>query len=199
MQKRSERTRKQIMDSAVALFCEHGYDATSVAEICSAAGASKGAFYHHFPSKQELFLGILNQWLEGVDARLFTQRKAGETVLELFTRMAKALGFVFQAASGQLPMFMEFMVQASRDESVWAATIAPYRRYQQQFAALVAEGQVEGNIRKDINPETTAQTFISLGVGVLLQSVVDPNSANWEKVIKQGVASIIAHIQRSEK
>ena len=91
------------------------------------------------------------------------------------------------------------MVQASRDESVWAATIAPYRRYQQQFTALVAEGQVEGNIRKDVNPETTAQTFISLGVGVLLQSVVDPSSANWEKVIKQGVASIIAHIQRSEK
>ena len=171
------------------LFCEHGYDATSVAKICSTATASKGAFYHHFPSKQDLFLGILNQWLEGVDDRLFTQRKAGETVPELFTRMAKTLAFVF----------MEFMVQASRDESIWAATIAPYRRYQQQFTALIAEGQKEGNIREDVDPETTAQTIISLGVGVLLQSVVDPDSANWEKVIKQGVASINSHIQRSEK
>ena len=199
MHKRSERTHKKIMDSAVALFCEHGYDATSVAEICSAAGASKGAFYHHFPSKQDLFLGILNQWLEGVDGRLFTKQKAGETVLDLFTRMAKTLGFVFQSASGQLPMFMEFMVQASRDESVWSATIAPYRRYQKQFAALITEGQVEGTIRTDINPEITAQSLISMGIGVLLQSVVDPGSANWEEVIKQGVASIIAHIQRSEK
>jgi len=187
------------MDAAVELFCEHGYDATSVAKICSIATASKGAFYHHFPSKQDLFLGILNQWLEGVDDHLFTQRKAGETVPELFTRMAKALAFVFQSASGQLPMFMEFMVQASRDESVWAATIAPYRRYQQQFAALIAEGQKEGTIREDVDPEITAQTIISLGVGVLLQSVVDPDSANWEKVIIQGVASINSHIQRSEK
>ena len=106
------------MDAAVALFCAHGYDATSVAEICSAADASKGAFYHHFPSKQDLFLEILDQWMAGVDDRLFTRRNSGETVPALFERMAKALGFVFQSASGQLPMFMEFMVQASRDDVI---------------------------------------------------------------------------------
>jgi len=107
MQQRSKHTRGRMLDAAVALFSEHGYEATSVAEICEAAGASKGAFYHHFPSKQELFLRILNQWLAGVDDRLFTRRKDGETVPAVLTRMAKTLGFVFQAASGQLPIGMK--------------------------------------------------------------------------------------------
>ena len=103
------------------------------------------------------------------------------------------------SASGQLPMFMEFMVQASRDESIWAATIAPYRRYQKQFAALIAEGQAEGSIREDLDPDTTAQLFISLGVGVLLQSVVAPDLADWEMVITRGIESILENIRRIEK
>jgi AcrR family transcriptional regulator len=198
MQQRSKHTRGRILDAAVALFSEHGYEATSVAEICEVAGASKGAFYHHFPSKQELFLRILNQWLAGVDDRLFTRRKDGETVPAVLTRMAKTLGFVFQAASGQLPMFMEFMVQASRDETVWSAAVAPYRRYQQQFAELISQGQAEGSIRQEADPETTAQILISLAIGVLLQSVMDPGSADWEEIIKNGVATVVADIKRSD-
>ena len=198
MQQRSKHTRGRMLDAAVALFSEHGYEPSAFNLASTTFDASKGAFYHHFPSKQELFLHILNQWLAGVDDRLFTQRKDGETVPAMLTRMAKPLGFVFQVASGQLPMFMEFMVQASRDETVWSAAVAPYRRYQQQFAKLISQGQAEGSIRQDAGPETTAQILISLAIGVLLQSVMDPDSADWEEIIKNGVATVVADIKRSD-
>jgi AcrR family transcriptional regulator len=197
MQRRSELTRSQIMDAAISLFSEGGYEATSVAEICAVANASKGAFYHHFPAKQDLFLQILNDWLDGVDERLFTRRQGDETVPDALLRMAKAIGFVFQTASGQLPMFLEFMVQASRDEAVWAAAVAPYRRYQDQFALLIREGQAEGSVRPDVDAQVTAQSIISLAIGVLLQSVMDPESADWEKVINYGIAAVVADIKRS--
>lgn len=186
------------MNAAVTLFCARGYDATAVADICSAANASKGAFYHHFPSKQNLFLHILYYWLDRIDAQLFTQRKPGETVPQSMMHMVEALGFVFREANGQLPMFMEFMVQASRDEAVWSATIAPYRRYQQQFAAMIAAGKEEGSIRSDVKPEIIAQSLISMAVGVLLQSVVDPSAADWERVMEKGVLMIVENIKRSE-
>jgi AcrR family transcriptional regulator len=67
MQARSEKTHKEIMKSAVAEFSRSGYDAASVADICREAGVSKGAFYHHFPSKQKLFLAIMQDWLKGID------------------------------------------------------------------------------------------------------------------------------------
>ena len=70
MQPRSEKTRAAIMIASAALFSQAGYDATSVAQICEQAGVSKGAFYHHFPSKQDLFLSILDEWLHDLDARL---------------------------------------------------------------------------------------------------------------------------------
>ena len=47
-------------------FAARGYEQTSVAGICAEAGVSKGAFYHHFQSKQELFNLLLQDWLSGI-------------------------------------------------------------------------------------------------------------------------------------
>jgi len=196
MQQRSEETITQIMAAAIHLFSHSGYEAASVADICAKADVSKGAFYYHFPSKQALFLAIVDQWLQGVDTQLFSSRRENETVPQSIARMAKTLGFVFQAASGQLPMFMEFMVQASRDQAVWKATIAPYRRYQQQFAALLEEGQKEGSIRPDVDIQSVSWSLLSLAIGILLQGVVDPRAADWDKVTKTGVQLILDSIKK---
>jgi AcrR family transcriptional regulator len=196
MQQRSEDTISQIMAAAIHLFSHSGFEAASVADICAQAQVSKGAFYHHFPSKQALFLAIVDQWLKGVDTQLFASRRKNETVPRSITRMADTLGFVFKAASGQLPMFMEFMVQASRDQAVWNATIAPYRRYQQQFAALLEEGIREGSIKPDVDVQAVSWSLMSLAIGILLQGVVDPKAADWDRVTKTGVQLILDSIKK---
>jgi AcrR family transcriptional regulator len=196
MQQRSQGTINQIMAAAIQLFSHSGYEAASVADICARAGVSKGAFYHHFPSKQALFLAILDQWLEGIDTQLFSTRGKNETVPLTIARMADTLGFVFKAASGQLPMYMEFMVQASRDQAVWAATIAPYRRFQQQFAGLLDQGKEEGSIRPDVDSQAVSWSLLSLAIGILLQGVVDPSAADWDKVTKTGVQLILDSIKK---
>lgn len=196
MQTRSEETINQIMAAATNLFSLSGYDAASVADICASAKVSKGAFYHHFPSKQALFLAIVDQWLKGIDAQLFSTRIKGETVPRSIALMAKTLGFVFKEASGQLPMFMEFMVQASRDKLVWAATIAPYRRFQQQFAKLLEQGKKEGGIKPEVDVDAVSWSILSLAIGILLQGVVDPEAADWDKVTTTGVQMILDSIQK---
>lgn len=53
--KHPEETVKKILDVATRLFLEQGYDGTSMQDIVRALGMSKGAVYHHFRSKEELF------------------------------------------------------------------------------------------------------------------------------------------------
>jgi hypothetical protein len=91
---------------------------------------------------------------------------------------------------------MEFMVQASRDQLVWAATIAPYRRFQQKFAALLELGKNEGSIQPDVDVDAVSWSLISLAVGILLQGVVDPEAADWDRVATIGVQMILASIQK---
>ena len=198
MQERSEITRKGIMQAAAELFSQTGFEAASVNDICAKADVSKGAFYHHFPSKQQLFLEIIDEWLKGVDSQLFARNEAGN-VPQSLTRMAKMLGFIFEAASGQLPMFMEFMVQASRDQAVWDATIAPYRRYQGQFAQLIEKGKTEGSIGAEVDAQTASWVLMSLALGVLLQGVIDPTMADWNEVTRSGVQMILDSIQRRKE
>jgi AcrR family transcriptional regulator len=53
-----------------------------VAEICRRADVTKGGFYHHFPSKQAVFLEMLERWLEGIDDGLAAARAGGQNVPE---------------------------------------------------------------------------------------------------------------------
>jgi AcrR family transcriptional regulator len=60
--------RQAILDSALALFVEQGFHATSTASIARAAGVATGTLFHHFPSKEallaSLFLGIKQEFAD---------------------------------------------------------------------------------------------------------------------------------------
>jgi TetR/AcrR family transcriptional regulator, transcriptional repressor for nem operon len=56
--------RSKLIDAAVKLVRQQGYAATSVDELCATAGVTKGAFFHHFPSKDALAVAAANHWTE---------------------------------------------------------------------------------------------------------------------------------------
>ena len=170
-QQRSEETRARILDAAVRRFSIAGYDAASVDDICIEAGVSKGAFYHHYPTKQAIFLALMQGWLKMIDISMGAARK--DTIPETLLDMTNLLPGVFAAAEDRLPMFLEFWLQASRDEKIWKAVIAPYRHYQAYFSGLVEEGIAEGSL-KETDARAAAQVIVSLAVGMVLQGVLDP-------------------------
>lgn len=185
-QQRSEETCTRILDAAAASFSRNGYDATGVAEICSVAGISKGAFYYHFPSKQALFIALLQRWLDELDSSIATLQAEASTVPEALTRMVEAFQAVLHTADGNLPMFMEFMSAAQRDPLVWEATVQPYRRYQLWFAMLIEKGVAEGSLRQ-MDPQIASQMLVSWAVGMLLQGTLDPQVTDWPTVMRESL------------
>lgn len=195
MQERSQETRAQITAAAEKLFSQSGYDATGVAEICAQAGISKGAFYHHFPSKHAVFMSLLEEWLAGLEKEMDFFHRSPGPVSENLLRMGDMLGFVFHSASGRLPLFLEFWAKASRDESVWQTTIAPYRRFHRQFTRLVQRGVEDGSLHTS-DPQSTAWVILALATGILLQGLLDPQAAAWDQVGKHGLKMLIQGLER---
>jgi TetR/AcrR family transcriptional repressor of nem operon len=60
--------RGKLIDAAIAIIRRKGYAATSVDELCTSAGVTKGAFFHHFPSKDALAVAATDHWTEASDA-----------------------------------------------------------------------------------------------------------------------------------
>jgi len=60
--------RTKILDAALSLFRTKGYAATSVDDLCRQAGVTKGAFFHHFRSKEDLAVAAAQYWSETTSA-----------------------------------------------------------------------------------------------------------------------------------
>jgi AcrR family transcriptional regulator len=191
MQQRSEETRSRIIDAAIKLFSNRDYNKASVDDICQEAGISKGAFYHHFDSKQALFLALLDGWLKAIDNAIDAARD--KSAPETFMQMTEAFPYIFKTAGEGLPMFLEFWMQASRDKKIWEASIAPYRRYHRYFTSLIKKGVKEGSF-VDVDPELASRMIVSTAMGLLLQSLLDPKGADWEKVARDSTNLLVNNL-----
>lgn len=198
MQNRSAQTHQRILEAALAVFAQSGYEASSVADICAAAGVSKGAFFHHFPTKQAVFLELLEVWLAALDSSMEAARRKARTIPDAMMQMTEMMGNVYQTASGYLPVFLEFWTQASHDPSVWQVVIAPYRRYQIYFASLVQEGITEGSF-KPVDPYLTARMIVAQAIGYLLQGVLDPEATDWSEETHHSMKLLISSLMEAEK
>ena len=188
MQQRSEETRTKILDSATKLFSTRGFNAASVDDICKGAGISKGAFYHHFKSKQALVLALLDGWLQVIDDAI--EGSKDKTAPETFMQMTEAFPHFFGTAGEALPMFLEFWLQASRDKKIWEASVAPYRRYHKYFTSLIKKGVEEGSF-VEVDPELASRMIVSTAMGLFLQSLLDPKGAKWGKVARDSTSLLV--------
>jgi TetR/AcrR family transcriptional repressor of nem operon len=93
----------RLLNAALSLFRERGYADTTVDELCRAAGVTKGAFFHYFPSKEALALVAIQHWNELTGA-LFASAPY-HAVEDPCERLLAYLDFRAQLVRGQLSEF----------------------------------------------------------------------------------------------
>lgn len=92
--KEPEERRQEILDTAVRIFCEKGYEKTSIGDIAKAIGVAQGLCYRYFPSKEALFDSALEQYADELAGRLSASLKRQgmslKTFIETMPMMAEA-------------------------------------------------------------------------------------------------------------
>ena len=152
--------RQRVLDAAVDLFATQGYSATSVAQVIERAGLTKGGFYHHFASKDELLYEVygdlITRQLAAMDEILARRLSRSETLRLLITDLV-----VSTAGSAQQAAVF-WRESHHLDDEHTSGYRKARRRYHDAVRRLVADGQKAGEFRTAVSAETV--TFTVFGV-----------------------------------
>ncbi|MDA0563993.1 TetR/AcrR family transcriptional regulator [Streptomonospora sp. S1-112] len=165
--------RRQILGAAARLFAEKGFERTTTAEICRAAGMSPGNLFHYFPSKRAIFAAVLTDD-DGGDrsGRLAAARTAADPLAALFD----TVDLLAEAALDPLspPLVMEAMVMAYRDPELAESLGADNDEEHAALTDLLTRAVAAGQVDPGLDPRNTA-TWIQTLIGALYTSAAtDP-------------------------
>ncbi len=196
IQQRGAETRTHILDAAGELFAKRGYAATSVADICQQAGVTKGAFYHHFATKQQVFLDLRDRWLSPLDVQIKSTRLEGETLPQVLQRIADMTRPIFEAVGDdqRQQIFLELLSAARQDATILPAMLSPLRKYRTLFARLIGQGVQEGTLRA-VDSKLAAEVIVTLGFGFIMQSLLDPDRADWAALTQKSIRLLMQGLE----
>ena len=178
-------TRSTILEVATRLFAERGYGGTSLDAIASKVGIRKASLLYHFSSKASLreavLESILTPWSEIVP-RLMRMATSGPERLE--SAVGEAIAF-FQADPARARVLARELLDRPQDmQTLLDAEMRPWIK---MISAFIAQGQEEGSVHPDADPESYVMHIVLLivcGVSAapmmsrLLATDINPSTAN---------------------
>jgi AcrR family transcriptional regulator len=142
-----------LLDAAVAVFNERGYDATSVEEIAGRLGVTKSAIYHHVPSKVELLRLALDRALDGLFA---VTEEPGATTGRAIDRLEHVVRGSVRVLAEELP-FVTLLLRVRGNSEVEQAALGRRREFDRIVTELVRAAEDEGDVRQDVDPAVTSR------------------------------------------
>lgn len=197
-----EARRQQISQAAVTVFARDGFQGGSVDDIAAEAGLSKGSIYRYFEDKEALFFAafevVQEQVLTEVQRAMAQEGRAWDQLSALVRTSVTG----WQRNLAVFPLVLELWAAASAGparERLGTVMADTYRSYREHVAALIRQGEAEGDLASDADPEATATWLVAAVDGLLLQHwfdpAVDPAAAASQLVgtLGRGLVSHAAH------
>lgn len=190
-QKRSLATRRRIIEAALHLFSEKGFHKTNSKEIAALANVAIGSFYAYFPNKKQLFLEVLKNYYEQINARM----PAGDA-LDRKDLRGSLHSFVIDAmrAHAYCPEFQrELAIMQYTDPDV--KQIAD----EQEKAALENTGQLLQKMQELVRTEDQeAAAFIVYTIvkGIIHEMAFSPPGIQEERVVGELINMLLRYLAK---
>ncbi len=162
-------TREIIIDQAYRLFLSRSYEAVSIQDISKSVGLTKGALYHHFLNKEELFKAVIDNYLKLVGLiqvrQDITLEEYIQVIIEYVSRIVQTICIDGQSF---IPVkYLSLLIDALRhypgymDEQRHFYTLGT-----DNLKTILDRAVKNGEIRGDIDTSLVALNFTSIALGV---------------------------------
>lgn len=164
-------TEKKIITTAIQLFKKHGYQDTSINQICDACGITKGTFYYHFSAKSDLIFQYYEYLFENIVTimpELITMKDTKEKIWKLYE-------YSIDNTTALTAPLLNAMLIADAENSLEyfsplkSGEISTSRQMNMKMIReLVLQAQKEGSIQKKKDPDQLLQTYNAVIIGMAL-------------------------------
>jgi len=172
----TELTKLHILSTAFNLFSKKGFKEITMKDLVKASGLSKGAFYHYFKSKEELYDQALETYLTGFLENMKPEHDVNLSVREMLKTMFSQFASLAEnmektgkeGEGGSLSAYMLFIQSAIQRPRIREIAKQFGHIYFSQFNLFIKAAQEKGEIRKDLNPEVLTLHIASVMEGLVL-------------------------------
>lgn len=193
--KRSEHTRRLVLDAALELFSHRGYRATTMRDIAEAARVSTGNVYHHFPDKEAIFRTLLDEYHAVTRSTRFPLVRALQT-----GQFPDNLEQIGRAARESVEQYRSYMALHYVDviEFDGQHIRAFYAEIADLFAALISERdpEIAGRLREGVAPISAflaaSRLFLNLFQLEIVFGVPQPYGKQSMQIVAE-IADILRH------
>lgn len=169
--KHPEETVQKILDVSMALFLEKGYEHTTIQDIVDALGMSKGAVYHHFKSKEDIYDRISDTYYERLGWTKDLTSLPGENGLEKIRNLLRFL----LTDQEKLTLDRAYATISLNPKLVTLTLESSIRNAAPLLEQLIREGNADGSLHV-AQPRETAEAFMilmNMWVGIFTSSKED--------------------------
>ena len=176
-------TKTKILQKSFELFVVKGFTDVSIDDITKAVGVTKGAFYYHYKSKDELLVDVISKYvflhLDGT--MTIIQKSSGtarEKIERFFTVIADLEAEFKKLTEGVIIDFRSFFLLVMEGVKKLPPIAERYAQFhdgmRQKVKEILDEGKLYGDVPTSINSDTISYLLLGCTQGLMLQWVVKP-------------------------
>jgi len=186
----SSERRKEILEAALTIFIKKGYSETRMDDIVHEIGLSKGAIYHHFQSKRDLFIALIENWMDQFSTIEKDNEMQGQPSTEVVKRIARYTAVVFRRNPNWFLVEPEIWAFANRDQEIRALANQLYTHILTEFEALINRGIEYGEFRP-VNSRMVALSIMTSLHGMIWFVLFQPEDFSLEEYVDHNMNYIL--------
>lgn len=167
-QLRAKRTRRNLLAAARRVLAERGYAEATIDDVAREAGCSKGAYYFHFASKEEVLLAVVDDWVRERSQRLAKVANSKRAARTALIDTIEALLIPDDDAGWEPRFLLEIWSQGQHNREVGRRLAEAQRRWRELLVQAFRRAQEAGALPAGVTPESAAAVALALHGGLVI-------------------------------
>ncbi|AKV03250.1 Transcriptional regulator, TetR family [Labilithrix luteola] len=172
--KKSEDSKLQVLDAAIATLAKRGIADTSVQDIANAAKLSKGSVHYHFASKDELYERVLERCCETIEKRVVEVFEQPGAPMERVRRAVLEMWSQRRDGLPELQVLQELFTLSRQNPAIRQALADALKRSRKQIVDIGFARLLELGLKPKVGVDVAARLLLAALDGLSLHHAVDP-------------------------